>query len=522
MRTNVNLDSQPTSSHSAQTVILRRVCSIIALFSLILTGCSKSSDESSSETPLAEAAGGSAVEGTMDRSVASPAMADPATAVPTDTDVPAATPGLMANDSPQPISQEETLELKRQFQARAESERDQLRSRFNSLEPLVGRVDDFASELGTLSKSFPSVAFSKQLRRAAIEAPIWRHSIRWIEFEKQLVKDLNGGLSPETARSIVETGDSLEQRFSLEPYASRYQSIRPNLVGVASRVDLGNQRIDSRLSKLLNQTIYGHLNLVVMKDGQTLYLQQGGVRQTTEEHVTLDYLINPMLKTRSRRIQRTHAKGFGAAPHSELAKRIRQQLQDERLLSGTNWERTFSQLLSDLVTTKRINPLMRLMMFENVLRVACQGSAPMRAAFESHLKRLDDAVAINRNRNWVMPQEPADFAAVSRAKEFFDTLPPVQQAGDQAKTLAEAPLQGALPELTWVGFLVPSIDETSWDLIGTPSGTAELQVIFRDRDLVTKIKRIGEYREGAIRWVRADQDAFVVGRPVFCSPQTER
>ncbi|QDV42236.1 hypothetical protein Enr13x_20810 [Stieleria neptunia] len=407
------------------------------------------------------------------------------------------------------------------FQARLAAIDVSRRTDFANLSTSIKDIDGFAEQLGQLAKSYPQLSSAPQYRRAAIEAPIWRGTLQWVSIFEKIDRGLREGLRPGQARELIREGDRIAERWRIAPYEPSYRKLRPHLFCVSSRLDHADKRLDQRVTALLDEDAYAHLNLVILKSGQRYYVRAGSVKNDPQKReAELDYVVDLVgLKTKKKRIKWAEIKpGVTLAPHCALARKVRERLQLAEDLAGRQWESVFCNAIVDVTQAADADPLVRLTFFENLLRVACLGSEPMTRAFDRHLRALEESAKIDRTANWIAPQTAEDRTAIAQATEFFRRLPAVPKACEHALRLAVNPAGQDVPTLEWVGCL-GGASATGWEFFGSPPAQAgKLRTVYRDRNLSVKISTVAEVFDGVIRWQEGEDEAFVEGRPLFFQP----
>ncbi|QEG01354.1 hypothetical protein Mal15_54300 [Stieleria maiorica] len=400
-----------------------------------------------------------------------------------------------------------------------QSQQTEAASELDSLTTQIGSPEAFSEQLGRIAKTFPHASISMTLRRIAIESPLWSGVMAWSDLIGQLDSETLREMSPQQARLLIDQGDRLLAAHAIAPFSQAYESLRPRVLKIASRVDLANQRIDARLASFLNEELIGHLLMIQERDtGNRYYLRVGGLSKVERDSawVRFNYLTDYPLKTQNTRLERNKASYYGPAPHSQLAKRIRDRLSSDEHISRGQWETVFCDLLCDIETSHGVDPLVRFEIYSRLLTVASEGSEPISSAFSKHLQDLKDAAIIDRTARWFSPADDGDKAAIAQSRQFFDRIPSISDAAERAIEIASRKIELDCGTIHWQGWL-DTTETSAWRFRGTlpADRSGYLATVYRDKEMAASLSVVGEVSAGSIQWLTTRNDAFAVGRPLF-------
>lgn len=415
------------------------------------------------------------------------------------------------------ISAAEMQQINREFADQLSRQEDELSGRASTLISMVSDSARYADELGRLAKSFPSVEASSEFRRVSIEQPLWTGVQQWSDLMIRLGQTHFSGLTPEQAREALQTGDRLRDVAVISPYAEAYETLRPDLKSIASRIDLAGQRIDQRLVAFLAEEIISQVDMIEDRQGQRYYLRKGGIKRKSPTSVTFAHIISFQLDTKHQNIKPTEAVYFGPAPHCRLAVKLRETLTSNESILSEDWEVVFCDAIRSIAADKDSNPLVRLDLLDKVLQVAMKGSGPISQAFDEHADALRRAAVVDRTANWFWPASDSDRSALALAEETLARLPDTAAACDRALSLMEQRHQRTHADpVDWIGNLGLSAD-SSWTFLGAqpPDGDGALQVVYRDVNLKAMMTTVAEVRAGRVQWINDNPSAFLAGRPLF-------
>lgn len=395
---------------------------------------------------------------------------------------------------------------------------------------LVGNPVAFASQLGFLSKKYPSTAISKVLRDVSIEMPLWESLVEWSEITSpEELGRLDGG-GPDAARQLLQRGEKLRLGKSIEPYGEQFNQIATELRAIASRTDFAGIRIDSKLQSFLNEEWVSHLDLIVDRQGQSYFIRQGGIDKLTSTNVTFEYITDLRLNSRRKTIARSDAAKFSKpAPHCQMASVIREKLVATPDLVSQGWDTVFAKSLWYILSRRDAEALPRLEIFTRVLDVACRGSELLSNEFTEYRKTIDDADFIDRTANWVDGGDREARVAREQASSVLKKLSAISINRDRilgrTGLLTNETTSSSSPfHLRWVGWLDQVDGGAQWQANGCedlPSET-QLWVVTRSRDLTAKVVPVAIASAGEMRWLTTDPQTLKWGRPLFASSPTSR
>jgi hypothetical protein len=219
-------------------------------------------------------------------------------------------------------------------------------------------------------------------------------------------------------------------------------------------------------------------------------------------------------------IRRKDVVYIGDAPQWILTSKIAQALPAGQATAvlKERWEETFCDLLAAIRGQERLEPILAVELYGQVLDVAMQGSYPIQSAFAGDSRVLKNS-GVEIMVNWLDPDDEAARKARDRAVAALGELGDIAEKKRQALDLAAKLAGYQAPSLVWFGWL--RRDGSRWD-VGCKElpKNGDLFVVEPDSDnspmnkVQGKLARVGRLRNGVAQ-LHESPGLFVEGRPLY-------
>ena len=386
----------------------------------------------------------------------------------------------------------------------------------------VGNRETFRQALESYCRDFSGTGRANSFERVAkTEIALWNGMEQW----KQLIdrwssQDWTRVSSAEAMTFLAE----VEKLRADHPDFPQSVNLEPSLLflgAISKRVDANGKKIHLALRELFGHWSVSKAGMVELEDGKKYYFLKEprnaghfvainytpGFDQAITKHVELakPKIVNP-----------PKGESFDwTSPQSLFSEFALIQL---AALDDANWESTFCAILKELYGSRGMDPILKLQLIERVLACACEGSYPLRTAFEKHIEAIESAGGAG-DASW---PDPNDEAANDARKNAVQTL---AQLGDIGETIAHTERQlgqvsrpsfGA--SYTWIGWLRENRSE-EWTCSSQPGVlqgvSGELFVLHVPRGSPAQFSKIGSVQGGRLAINASSNEVLVEGRGVF-------
>jgi hypothetical protein len=185
----------------------------------------------------------------------------------------------------------------------------------------------------------------------------------------------------------------------------------------------------------------------------------------------------------------------------------------------------FLEILAELFSETQMDPILKLQLLEQVLRVGSQGSLCLAKAFESHMEQIETVQlgAIN----WIDPADVSALSARIRADGLLRRMKPLAQANEVVKAQLERLKTPAVEaRYNWIGWLHRDRNR-EWTCTArvrpTEKEAGALFVLAAPPDGgAAKFEKIGESAGGRLTLTIAPGTPHIEGRPVYVGTSNRR
>lgn len=437
-----------------------------------------------------------------------------------------------------PDASEQAKKLAEPLKAQAKALRDKLSqfqqelSHVEGLGRLIGSPSEYAAELRTYCQSRSGSLRAVDYQQVLKEEPYWNEKIlSW----NQLAQFWNGrdGWGAAEAGEAVRRLEQALSELDAFPEASSLAEASAHLERIAARKP---QR--EYLRKWLSHEFLTSLFMIQHKNGTRHYSKRQlnppatGVRG---ERVIVDYsgterLIVP---------EWDFIVYNGPAPHNELVDALKRSLGQ---LREDTWEETFCEMIRQICSHQAArakagqpaaDPIVLLLLLNNVLDTGCRGSEALWRVFASWRQRLDDrAIQSALSANWLDPADEQAAADRSQAEQLLAGLPSLEQTIKTAMEHRQRFVGLRLSTYQWVGIIDRSPEGTlhshkagPWQCRFKPNlspASGSLWVAYAmPGSGKMGFTRIGQVVNGTVSLDPARSALLVYGRPLFLSTTTQ-
>ncbi|HVX64363.1 MAG TPA: hypothetical protein VHC19_27315, partial [Pirellulales bacterium] len=379
---------------------------------------------------------------------------------------------------------------------------------------VVGNRRRFREHLAKYAKEYPDTKRTYDfLKVLAKEPSSWEQLDQWDAMVARFAAGDSTQITPKAAEEQTAEAKALLPVFAAAPEAARVKQRLDFLAPIAGRV-AGGVRIDAALKDVFQLPTVANLTMVENDLGMKFYTNEKPKVQ--DKAVTFNYLSDLKLTTRPMLVKESELArdGIGPAPQSVAAGSVLDELSK---LDDAHWEAAFCRMLLDVERQARMDPVLKVQLLQQVLKVARQGSLVLEHGFAKTAELLDGA-KLDGTINWLDPIDANARKARRQAEELLKRLPDLRVARDAAaQEFVRLRQSWPTEPRRWIGWLSQA-EDGRWQISTEPLPddiTGELLFVQpAEEGVAVKFERIGNIEAGQPKLVAAD-DAFVEGRPVY-------
>jgi hypothetical protein len=395
--------------------------------------------------------------------------------------------------------------------------RDMTQSSFKEIDVEVGDVAGFRDALLRFVEKLPEAPQSVDFKRIAGEAPLWEEIELWNQFVGKWAQQDVSLLDSRQAEDLLKACTEFLRDHGGIPDAAEVKRRIPYLEAIVRRAGTDG-KLHAPLNELFTDPMIATLWMVDMvdKNGEAnrYYMVTPPPEFGERDSVQIAY-INDFARVASKQAQvsKTEKRFFGQAPQSIVAKQAMDEL--AKLNSGL-WEAVFAKIISIIASDAKLDPILKVILLQRVLEVACEGSESLRAAFEPY-RELLGSVTIDPSVPWMDLKNEDTRRTRELASELLNRLPQYQEVIKKAAsslTSFKAPLG---QEYRWVGWL--DREATGKWQIHLPQGLQQDGELFvaQPKDAAQEFQwaLVGRRKNEKVEMGRQNAGVFVQGRPVY-------
>jgi hypothetical protein len=422
-----------------------------------------------------------------------------------------------ANVSPAALGQVDPLI------ARLKTIDDTIRAQRASLKALddvtatVGNIDRFRDALKSFAAAYPDLPRSAQFRAVAEEAPLWAGLEKYSQLAAAWHRKNHQDLDPKTAKQFVEAAQPVLKELPDFPDAAAYRERIPYLEAITRRLDDSGSPPYLKLRAQLTKPWMSSLWLLETRTGLRYYLKEKA--EITGQYVkTVKYVADFDLSQKPVGLKPEDVVSVDTAPQTALAgKSIEWLNYIDSAAPQPRWEKALGELAQLLHDDEKTEPLLRLILLQQVLETGGQGSQCFATAFEPHRAHLDGAM-VNIFANWLDPNDPDALAAHRQAERVLKSTPDVKAAREQTNELWASLSQPVGATYRWIGWLARD-EQGRWQCRTNDKPRQQGDIVIACRSgggNQVVVERVGKIRGETITIEPSSSpQALVEGRPLF-------
>jgi hypothetical protein len=386
----------------------------------------------------------------------------------------------------------------------------------------VGNLETFRSELESYCEKFPGTGRANSFEKVAkTEVPLWNGVKQWKQLISQWSSQDWTRLSSAEAKASLDEVEELRADYPNFPQSAILESSLLFLGPIANRVDADKNEIHSALEEILHHWSVESVDMVETNDGKKYYFQKEP--QPTRADFTFQY-IPTFDPANTVRVKLAKAEIVNPPKEENFDWTSPQKLFSESALKKLaalddgNWEITFCSILKELHHSERMDPILKLQLIEHVLGPACEGSYPLKKAFEKQVERIESAGSAD-DASWPDPNDDAANDAREDAARTLAQLGDIDAASAQTTQQLDQmshPSFGA--SYTWLGWLCKN-DGEDWTCArpGVLQGTSGELFVFHvlPGDTPAQFSKIGSVQDGRFAISASSEEVLAEGRGVF-------
>jgi hypothetical protein len=394
--------------------------------------------------------------------------------------------------------------------------RDMTQSSFKEIDVEVGDVAGFRDALLRFVETLPEAPQAVDFKRVAGESPLWEEIELWNQFAKQWRDADVSRLNPTQAANLLKVCTEFVRDHSGIPGAAEVKGRIPHLEAILRRAGTDG-KLYAPLNELFTDPMIATLWVVdIVKNGEaaSYYMITPPPEFGERDSVQIAYIDDfARVASKQVRVSKPEIKFSGQAPQSIVAKQAMDEL--AKLNSGL-WESVFAKIISVIASDPKLDPILKVILLQRVLEVACEGSESLRSAFESY-RELFGSVAVDPSVPWMDLKNEDTRRTRELASELLNRLPPYQEVIKNAAANLTSFKSSLGPEYQWVGWLNREVTG-KWQ-IHLPQGLQEDGELFvaQPKDAAKEFQwsLVGHRKNAEMEMARQNAGVFVQGRPVY-------
>lgn len=342
------------------------------------------------------------------------------------------------------------------------SENLEMAASLQNITSASGRESQYTDALADYLRSNPGTGRSADFEAVLNEeSAIWKQANEWNAFCQRLVALDLTTVSPAAAAQLVMDAESLAMKSA--PFAQQLLDapVIAALRAVADRVTPEFPTPQDRIRSIFSRPTITDAYLIQTIDGVSYYSGLAPVNNG-DKNVTLTFnyfttTSGTQTKPETLRFDEVqNAVGRTGddwlAPQTRLYNRIEAFLKDRSTINKP-FETLVTELVLQVVAANDVDPVLRTLLIDELLRFGENGSAGLRLAAAEIREQLS-TLGISSLTNWAAPADPRAEEARKDAKRFLDASmirirDQLQQALPLTQTLSSVE---NLAELRWVGW----------------------------------------------------------------------
>jgi hypothetical protein len=409
-------------------------------------------------------------------------------------------------------------------QARIETLQEVVRRREKAqgaLQAVDLRVGDPAGYRGALlafAEKLPESPEAVDFKRVSEEAKCWEEIIEWNALVDHWNQQDTTRLTPSQVAALSEECRQFVAAHAGFPHLAAVEQKLAHLQAIARRSG-PDGKLHMPLNELFTDPLIATLWMVEAKDqngGLVRYYLVAPPPDPVDNQASVQFAHMTdfaRVANKQARVKVGDITYSGEAPQSRVAKRAMD------ILARSNddlWESMFGRILVMISGDEQLEPILKVLLLQRVLEIACGGSESLRLAFGPYQEILE-SVTIDPTVPWMDLKNEDTRRTRELASELLHRLPPMQQVLRRAAANLTAFKAAPGPKYEWVGWLEREPSGV-WHCRTPkkPGGGGKL-LVARKADGKPGFEwiKVGDWRGDSARLAQSPNTALVAGRPVF-------
>lgn len=324
----------------------------------------------------------------------------------------------------------------------------------------VGQVTAYEQNLTQFIRDHPGISRSSEFENVMqTESVIWksvgawhmlRHRLKFVDLTK---------ISALDAGKFVADCEALHQ--SSGPFGEELLKTRmlAALKAIASRSADGNKTIAEQIKNVLSRKTISRAYLIETTDGIRYYATSAPTNNNNSTFSFDYYTTTTGTQTTKKNVNYEKVRNAGSKQKDDdwLSPQTKMYLRTEDTLKPSvvgDYDTTLAEVIKDIADSADMDPLLRVLLVEELLTLGSKGSEGFRMRSESILRDIS-GLGVSRLTNWAAPEDKrADEeridAKVFLARNQVTLAAELKKAVDDTKAIQQGPLP---PDLQWVGWL---------------------------------------------------------------------
>ena len=324
----------------------------------------------------------------------------------------------------------------------------------------VGQLAAFEQNLTQFIRDNPGIARSGELEKAIqSESAIWKSVGTWHLLRRRLkLADLTKVAAVEAAQLVADC-EALQK--SSGPFGDEILKTKmlTALKAIASRNADGNQSIEEQIKNVLSRKTISRAYLLETKDGEYYYADKPPINnknstltfdyyttttgtQTTKKNLLYGNVVRADLKSND---------DDWLSPQTKMYRRTEEFLKSS---ATSDYDTIVAGVVNEIATSEDADPLLRVLLLEELLTLGSKGSEGLRIRSEAILRDISN-LGVSRLTNWAAPGDSRAKDERIDAKAFLARTQKVlttelKKATEDTKAIQQSPVP---PDLQWVGWL---------------------------------------------------------------------
>jgi hypothetical protein len=322
----------------------------------------------------------------------------------------------------------------------------------------VGQTVLFEKNLTQFIRDNPGSERSSQFEKVVKEeSAIWKGADKWHQLRHKLTTLQLKRIAPAEAATLVSECDDLQKNSG--PFGD--QLLGSKLVGalrlIASRNGQANMSLSEQILAVLSRKTISRAYLIEMSKGAKYYTKEApdfgkGSAQvdyfttTTGTQTTNKNFPAPMVPAAA--ANRTTDDWL--SPQTKMYQRIETKL---KTFTADEYDNTIATIVKDVIEADAVDPLLRVLLVEELLKLGSGGSEAVRGRSEKILNNIG-SLGVSRLTNWAAPEDARADDERTEAKAFL--------TGNGQSVIAELAKAAADTEAVQMSPLPPDIQCVGW------------------------------------------------------------